>query len=110
MHFNKEKTSNRFDCNKILLDLYCQQRRYGWQGCHRWGLCLTRGQMPIRNFGLAFLFVLIYKMKYFYFVGTVPASTLKNHPTTRCARVWQFLIAAGTILLNPERGEFGGWI
>lgn len=63
MHFNEKKTSNRFEYIKIKLYLYCQRRRYGRQGCHRWGLRLTREQVLTRFFGLAFFFVLIYKMK-----------------------------------------------
>ena len=108
MRLNKKKPSNRFECIKISLDLSCQRGRNGRQGCPRGGLRLTKGQAAVREIGLPFFFVLIYKMKWFYNVGTVPALPLKNNHATRCARAWQFLIPAGTILLNSERGEIGG--
>ena len=63
MHLNEKKTSIRFDCNKILLDLSCQRGRSGRQGCHRGGLRLTREQVVVRYIGLPFFFVLIYEMK-----------------------------------------------
>ena len=60
---NEKTPPNRFDCNKILLDLYCQRGRNGRQGCHRGGLRLTREQVAVRYIGLPFFFVLIYKME-----------------------------------------------
>ena len=62
MHLNEKKPPSCFDCNKILLNLYCQRRRYGRQGCPRWGLRLTREQVAVRYIGLPFFFVLIYKI------------------------------------------------
>ena len=104
MQSNEKKSSNRFECIKIKLYLYCQRGRNGRQRCPHGGLRLTREQMTVREIGLPFFFVLIYEMRYFYDDGTVPAFTLKNNRTTRFARMRQFLISAGAILLNLERG------
>ena len=104
MQSNEKKSSNRFECIKIKLYLYCQRGRNGRQRCPHWGLRLTREQMTVREIGLPFFFVLIYQMNSFYNNGTAPAFSLKNNHTTRKTRVWQFLISAGAILLASERG------
>ena len=62
MQSNEKKTPILFDCIKIKLYLYCQRRRNGLQGCNRGGLQLIREQMAVREIGLPFFFVLIYKM------------------------------------------------
>ena len=68
MQSNEKKTSNRFECIKIKLYLYCQRRRNESQGCNRGGLRLTREQVVVRYIGLPFFFVLITQI-FVWFLG-----------------------------------------